>query len=165
MPEFGEAARLHLVETSPVLRARQQATLAAGGHAAHWHAAVEEVPDGPAIVLANEFFDALPLRQFVRTPRGWCERLIGLDAEGGLAFGLAAEPEPALRLAAPEGAVVEVAEASASIAARLAARFAAQRGVLLAIDYGHAGSGFGDTLQAVKRHAFVDVLAEPGEAD
>lgn len=165
VPAFGQAAQVHLVETSPVLRACQQATLAAGGHAAHWHADVADVPAGPAIVIANEFFDALPLRQFVRTPRGWCERLVGLDVAGGLAFGVAAEPEPALRMAAPEGAVVEVAEASAAIVQQLAARVGAQGGVLLAIDYGHAESGFGDTLQAVKRHAFVDALAGPGEAD
>jgi NADH dehydrogenase [ubiquinone] 1 alpha subcomplex assembly factor 7 len=165
VPAFLDAAQVHLVETSPMLRARQAATLETSGRQVAWHAAVEEVPDGPAIVVANEFFDALPLRQFVRTPRGWCERLVGLDAAGAPAFGLAAEPEPALRVPAPEGAVLEVAGTSARVMAALAARIAAQRGALLAIDYGHAGGGFGDTLQAVRRHAFVDVLADPGEAD
>ncbi len=165
VPAFLDAIQVHLVETSPVLRARQAATLEASGRAIAWHGAIEEVPEGPAIVVANEFFDALPLRQFVRSPRGWCERLVGLDEAGGLAFGLAAEPEPALRLSAPEGALLEVAGASAQVMGALAARIAAQGGAMLAIDYGHAGGGFGDTLQAVRRHAFVDVLAEPGEAD
>ncbi len=165
VPAFLDAAQVHLVETSPVLRERQAATLAGCGRPVAWHNAVEEVPEGPAIVLANEFFDALPVRQFVCTARGWCERLVGLDTAGALSFGLSAEPEPALRLTAPEGAVVEVADAGAGVIAALAARLCSSRGAVLAIDYGHAGAGFGDTLQAVRRHAFVDVLAEPGEAD
>lgn len=165
LPGFREAIDLHLVETSPVLRERQRAALAAGGTAATWHDAVETLPPGPMLVVANEFFDALPVRHYQRTERGWCERLVGLDAEGRLAFGLAGEPEPALTQAAPPGTVLEVAAVSAAIMATLAGRLAASGGAMLAFDYGHVASGFGETLQALKEHVFVDPLAEPGEAD
>nr|WP_256515204.1 class I SAM-dependent methyltransferase [Alsobacter ponti] len=165
LPAFRAALDVHLVETSPVLRERQRRTLAGANIEPTWHDDVSTLPAGPMLVVANEFFDALPLRQFVRTPRGWCERLVGLGADDRLAIGLSPEPEPALTLAAPEGAVLEVAEASAALMRRLAARIAREGGALLAIDYGHAASGLGDTLQAVKGHRFVDPLAEPGEAD
>ncbi|BBE72618.1 class I SAM-dependent methyltransferase [Oharaeibacter diazotrophicus] len=168
-PDFLAAADVHLVETSPHLRQVQAASLA-GLAAPTWHADVATLPPGPAIVVANEFFDALPIRQFVRAGGGWAERRVGLSDDGGLAFGLAAGTvDPALlppgAEAAPEGAVAEVNLAAEAIAARLAARIAAEGGALLAIDYGHAESGFGDTLQAVRRHAYADALAAPGEAD
>ncbi len=153
---------LHLVETSPVLRAAQEERL--GQAAATWHAEIGMLPEGPALVVANEFFDALPVRQFQRTERGWCERLVGLSGEG-LAFGLAAEPDPAIATAAPVGALLSVPGAALDLVRRLARRIAAGGGVLLAIDYGHVRPGFGDTLQAVAGHGFVDPLSRPGEAD
>ena len=170
-PAFLEAADLHLVETSPVLRDRQREAL---GEilpgAPSWHAAPETLPEGPALVVANEFFDALPIRQFPNTPRGWCERHVGLDTEGRLAFGLSPDPDPGVAslpafLAAPEGALIEVAPAAVALTAALARRLAVQGGALLAIDYGSTRPGHGDSLQAVKSHRFVDPLAEPGEAD
>ena len=81
VPAFGHAATVHLVETSPVLRERQERALAAIGPRLSWHDRLEEVPSGPALVIANEFLDALPIRQFVATERGWCERLVGLRDE------------------------------------------------------------------------------------
>ncbi len=96
VPAFRSAIAVHLVETSPVLRAAQAATLAAAGLEPRWHATLDTVPEGPMLVVANEFFDALPVRQFMRTPTGWHERLVGLVPAGRLAFGLAPEPEPAL---------------------------------------------------------------------
>ncbi|HEX2727344.1 MAG TPA: SAM-dependent methyltransferase, partial [Beijerinckiaceae bacterium] len=96
VPGFAQAVSVHLVETSPVLRARQQDTLAASGVPVAWHDRFADVPEGPAVVIANEFFDALPISQFVRTGRGWHERLVGLDADGQLAFGLASEPRAEL---------------------------------------------------------------------
>jgi len=164
-PAFLDAADLHLVETSPVLRARQQSALQAASSPVAWHESVSEVPEGPAIVIANEFFDALPVRQFVRTEGGWRERLVGLDDRSELAFGLAAEPEPRLTAVASLGAVLEWPEVALAIAEPLASRIARQGGAALVIDYGYKGPAFGDTLQAVQRHAFVDPLAEPGEAD
>jgi len=129
-----------------------------------WHGDLAEVPDGPAIVVANEFFDALPIRQFVGTERGWCERLVGLS-KGGLAFGLAPEPARDVPLPVRPGATLEWPAAGVALMDRLAARLAAQGGAALIIDYGHARSGFGDTLQAVREHAYADPLADPGEAD
>ena len=166
LPPFRAALDVHLVETSPVLRQAQERTLATAGCSARWHTGVDTLPDGPAIVLANEFFDALPIRQFVRTPRGWCERLVGLDARGeNLIFGLAGEADPRLTVAAAEGAVLEFNAAAQAIMAQLAVRIGARGGALLAIDYGSVRPGFGDTLQAVRGHSFTDVLAAPGEAD
>jgi NADH dehydrogenase [ubiquinone] 1 alpha subcomplex assembly factor 7 len=119
----------------------------------------------PVIVIANEFFDALPVRQFVRTGAGWRERLVGLGADGRLAFGLAAEPPAGLALPErPEGFVLEVSAEGMAIAGLIARHVASQGGAALAIDYGEAASA-GDTLQAVRAHGFVDPLAEPGEAD
>ncbi|MFG1464990.1 SAM-dependent methyltransferase [Xanthobacter sp. DSM 24535] len=172
MPAFGDAARIHLVEMSPVLRARQQATLSqvASAHPLSWHARLEDVPDGPVLVLANEFFDALPISQFIRSGGGWHERRIGLDPAGDLTFGV--DPHPArlvdrlarhVPLPHPPGVLLERLESPA--AAALATRLTTQDGAALVIDYGHAISGFGDTLQAIKAHAFVDPLATPGEAD
>ncbi|KAA2242364.1 class I SAM-dependent methyltransferase [Salinarimonas soli] len=163
LPAFLAAVRVHLVETSPALRARQGEALA--GVEVAWHERLEEVPEGPAIVVANEFFDALPVRQFVRAGGAWRERLVGLTDDGALAFGLAPEPERTIDRSGPEGAVLEWPAIGLDIARALAARLAAQGGAALAIDYGHLESGFGDTLQALRRHAPADPLADPGEAD
>ena len=95
LPDFRVAATVHLVETSPALRQRQHATLASSGAALAWHDRLEDVPAGPLLLVANEFFDALPIRQFVATERGWCERLVGLEGQR-LIFGLRPEPEQAL---------------------------------------------------------------------
>lgn len=167
LPALREAAQLHLVETSPVLRARQRETFArAGLPEPVWHATIDTLPDGPMIVIANEFFDALPIRAFERRGGRWHERLVGLDAGSALAFGLAAEPERALTRPAPEGAILEWPEIGAGIMDALARRFASSPGALLAIDYGHARpDALGDTFQALEGHAYVDPLAAPGEAD
>jgi NADH dehydrogenase [ubiquinone] 1 alpha subcomplex assembly factor 7 len=165
LPGFRNAISVHLVETSPVLRERQKKTLAASGVTPEWHDRIEQALEGPAITVANEFLDALPLDHFVRTAEGWRERLVGLDGEGRLAFGLASEPDTSLLFAAPVGSVLEQPVAALEAVAIVARHVAAEGGAGLFIDYGPARSGFGDTLQALKRHAFVDVLAEPGDAD
>ncbi len=167
LPAFGEAAQVHLVETSPALRARQAAALP--GITPSWHDCLEDVPDGPAIIIANEFFDALPISQFVRGAQGWHERRVGLGADGKLVFGLDPRPSPmgeALSRRfpdAPEAAVLEHLESGAEEA--LAARLAAQGGAALVIDYGPKASGLGDSFQAVRDHRFADPLEAPGEAD
>ncbi|MBZ9936445.1 class I SAM-dependent methyltransferase [Mesorhizobium sp. BR1-1-16] len=161
-PDFLAAARIALVETSPHLMAMQRARLA--GHDITFAARAEDLPDGPAIVIANEFFDALPIRQFVRVADGYAERMVGV-VDGRLAFGL--RPDAVIEGVMgdpPEGAVVEIAGPAAAVMATLAERIAALGGAVLAIDYGHDG-GFGDTLQAMRRHAFVASLDEPGSAD
>mgnify|MGYP001807856424 CR=1 FL=1 len=124
------------------------------------------LPDRPLLLLANEFLDALPIRQFVRAADGWHERVVGLDAECALAFGLAphtAADMPAVP--APEGAILETCPAAQAIVASLAERLVAQGGAALFVDYGPGRDGFGDTLQAVRSHGFADPLANPGEAD
>jgi NADH dehydrogenase [ubiquinone] 1 alpha subcomplex assembly factor 7 len=167
VPAFGTAASLHLVERSAALRAHQARALSR--QEPQWHEAFGEVPDGPAIVIANEFFDALPVHQFVATDAGWRERMVGLAEDGeGFALRLAPGPTPALTLLAAlavdrEG-VAEVCPAGLSLASEIAARVAAQGGVALAIDYGRC-SAIGDSLQALRDHRRHDPLADPGEAD
>lgn len=163
VPGFRAAVSVHLVETSPVLRQRQATALA--GCDPSWHDSVGAALSGPVILVANEFLDALPLDQYVMTSEGWRERLVGLDAAGDLAFGLAAEAEAALQLEAPAGATFEQPTIALDIVGEVARHIAAEGGAGLFIDYGSARSGLGDTLQAMKRHGFVDPLAEPGEAD
>lgn len=167
VPGFHAALRLHLVETSPVLRARQAAALSPFGPT--WHDRLADVPPGPMILLANEFFDALPIRQFARGDRGWGERMVGLDATGALAWVLDPRPgaalvPPPLR-AAPIGSVVEIHPAARSVMAEIGARLAAAPGAALILDYGHTGPAPGDTLQALERQAYADPLAAPGQAD
>jgi SAM-dependent MidA family methyltransferase len=170
LPDLVAAATLHLVETSPRLRDVQAQTLAGTPLSVAWHDRLDDVPPGYTLAVANEFFDALPVRQFVRTPDAWRERVVGLGADGGLAFGLgpgmlaACELPPRLR-EAPPGAILEVSPASIAVMQGLAGRVARHGGAVLAIDYGHAESGIGETLQAVRSHAFADPLATPGEAD
>ncbi|MGH1569688.1 class I SAM-dependent methyltransferase [Methylobacterium sp. P31] len=153
----------HLVETSPVLRAAQERALA--GTDAVWHEGIETLPEGPAVILANEFFDCLPVRQFERRPTGWHERQVGLGRQGGFAFGLSPDPSPGLDAEGPDGALLSVPGTGLALMRTLAQRLCAAGGVLLAIDYGHTRQGFGDTLQALSGHSSVDPLAAPGEAD
>lgn len=170
LPGFAEAAALHLVETSPALRDRQRDTLIEVTQI-DWHDRLADVPPGPTLAVANEFFDALPVRQFQRTADGWCERLVAEDAPGGgLGFVLSDRPDPIAALApgaaaAPPGSIVELCPAAQAIAGELAARVAEAGGAALVIDYGHIHPATGDTLQAVRRHGYADPLADPGEAD
>ncbi len=163
VPAFRDALSVHLVETSPVLREIQAATLA-GKAGPVWHDRVETALDGPVIVVANEFLDALPLDQFVMTERGWRERLVGQGAERALVFGLG-EGEAGPDFPAPLGSVFEQPAIALDIVSALSRHLAEAGGAALLIDYGSMRSGFGDTLQAMKGHAFVDPLTEPGEAD
>ncbi len=172
-PDFAAAARLHLVETSPALRARQAEALqaAAPGCAPAWHDDLATVPEGPLLLVANELFDALPVHQFQRIADGWRERVVGLVPDGTrLGFGLAM-PGPALALladahrAAPPGAIVELSPARLALAGEIARRVVRDGGAALIIDYGPAASAPGDSLQAVRDHAPADPLAEPGLAD
>lgn len=170
---FRAAARVHLVETSPVLRDRQRETLAAAHPAVQpqWWNDLSQVPTGPTLVIANEFFDALPIRQFLRGPEGWRERLVAWDQDAdALAFVLSgAQAEspliPPPLNAAPEGSLIEICPIGLRKGHTLAARLAAEGGAALIVDYGHDRSAPGDTLQAVKDHEYADVLADPGEAD
>ncbi|MCC0064570.1 MAG: SAM-dependent methyltransferase [Defluviimonas sp.] len=165
LPAMATAAEVHLVETSPALRKRQGETLA--GRAPVWHDSVAGLPEAPLFLVANEFFDALPIRQFQRQPAGWSERQVGLG-DGALRPGLApATSLPFLdrRLAdtAP-GEIVEICPALPAIAGEIGRRIATHGGVAIVIDYGGWRSR-GDTFQALKDHRPVDPFATPGEAD
>ncbi|MBT2188560.1 class I SAM-dependent methyltransferase [Sphingobium nicotianae] len=161
MGQAGLSPPVHFVETSPVLRARQGRAVPQ----ASWHESIDDLPDNrPLIIIANEFFDALPIRQYERTGRGWHERMVA-NGHFALGEGDCADAIPAQLADAPLGSIVERNPASEAIVARLGTRIAKQGGALLAIDYGYEGPATGDTLQAMQAHAFVDPLAEPGSRD
>jgi SAM-dependent MidA family methyltransferase len=168
-PELYEAMTVHLVETSERLTERQRQTLHRHAGKIAWHARHEDVPSGFTLLAANEFFDAIPMRQFVKTADGFRERLVGRGDDGELAFvGGAATldgPLPAGADRCPDGTVLEVSPARDAIMAAIAGRLRDAGGVALVIDYGHVVSGFGDTLQALRDHAYDPPLAHPGEAD
>lgn len=155
-PAFRTALRVHLVEQSPLLRARQRAKVSDAIH----HNTLADLPEGPAIVLANEFLDALPIRQFVFRNGGWRERWVDDEAfverPGG---------HPGLPEFAPEGAVQEVCEPALAVAGHLAARFLRAPGAALFLDYGPAESSFGASLQALRNSAPAPPLADPGGVD
>jgi NADH dehydrogenase [ubiquinone] 1 alpha subcomplex assembly factor 7 len=163
---FAGRISLALVETSPVLREAQKGTLRATEWPVQWCETVEDIPQGrPLILLANEFLDALPVRQLVRRGGTWRERCVGLDQDGHFAFVEGAVVAGNALPAVPEGAIIEARPATTPLLDALAAR--ARRAPLAAlfIDYGHVKSGIGDTLQAVCRHSYADPLADPGAAD
>lgn len=166
LPSFRAALEVHLVEASPILRQRQSEALA--GADATWHDAVGTLPEGPLFLVANEFFDALPIRQFLRDGGGWRERVIGLDDAGALTFGVTA-PAPVASIAhrlgdTRNGDIVEVCPAAIPIAGEIGRRIATHGGAALVVDYGGARS-LGDTFQAVMAHGYADPLAMPGLAD
>jgi NADH dehydrogenase [ubiquinone] 1 alpha subcomplex assembly factor 7 len=165
VPGFLQAARVVLVEASPHLRAVQARTLSS--HQPLWLDLVEDLPDRPTFLLANEFLDALPIRQFLRSGDGWRERVVGLK-DGKLAFGLSpplpsAPDGPAFREARPGDLVEHGAAAQVAVAAALRP-ILRHGGLALFVDYGGWRSK-GDTLQALRAHAPDDPLAHPGEAD
>jgi NADH dehydrogenase [ubiquinone] 1 alpha subcomplex assembly factor 7 len=166
VPGFHQGLRLHLVETGERLRAAQAARLA--DFEVKWHRALAEVPPGPLFLLANEFFDALPVHQLVATERGWVERQVALADDGRLGFALAERPSP-LGAELPDatpGAVAEVSPARTELARAIGGRIAEGGGLALLIDYGAwAEQPTGDTLQATRNHAPCDPLDAPGTAD
>lgn len=178
MAGFRQASRVHMIETSPLLCARQAEAIAhLTATPAVWHDSFHTLPDGPALMVANEFFDALPIRQFQRTDQGWNERHIDTDPDSGeLRFVCAGAPGPAAALLpaevrnaalaeAPVGAIAEACPAGIALAHAIGQRLAAQGGAALIVDYGPACSAAGESLQAVRRHQSQNVLDRPGDAD
>jgi SAM-dependent MidA family methyltransferase len=158
-----------MIEASPRLREIQRETLGEFTTKATWLDDLEDLPERPLLIVANEFFDALPIRQYQKRDGAWRERVIGLDGTGELAFGLGpgtvdADLLPSGSDRQPDETVVEVSPARAAAMAAVARRLRAG-GAGLFVDYGHLVPGFGDTFQAVRRHSFESVLANPGEAD
>jgi NADH dehydrogenase [ubiquinone] 1 alpha subcomplex assembly factor 7 len=166
---FRAAIVLHLVEISPALREIQERRLKGIDVPMLWHGTLEEVPGGPCIVIANEFVDALPVHQAIKQADGWHERVVDIDADANLCFGVAREPllhfETALPRAlrqSPQGSIFEWR--SDRVGLELGRRVRSN-GAALILDYGHIRYGMGDTLQAVAGHAYADLLNTPGEAD
>ena len=165
VPEFRAALDVTLIETSPPLAQMQYDALLTAGAPIAWKATFAEAPEGPAIVIGNEFLDALPVRQFERCGGDWRERVVRLDSAGELAFGVADKPEPYLNAEADEGAVIEVSGVAHRFMFELAARLARQGGAALFLDYGRSVTGVGDTLQALRAHRQVGPLTDPGDCD
>ena len=160
-PDFREAVEVTLVETSPKLAQIQHETLLSSGVAVTWAASFAETPPGPAILLANEFLDALPIRQFVRAAdSGWNERYVQDGAFIEVASQCAANP-----LACAPGDILEINEPAQQFCALSAARVLRDGGVAIFIDYGHSCSGTGDTLQALLAGKPADPLHDPGSRD
>ncbi|MSO96775.1 MAG: class I SAM-dependent methyltransferase [Rhodospirillaceae bacterium] len=164
---FAAAVQIHLVERSPALRNLQREKLK--DWAIRWAEDIADLPPGPSIVIANEFLDALPIRQFQRTPDGWAERVIELGPHDDFVFNTRAlgdAPVPiALAATAEIGAMFETSNVVAAFVTKASQRIASHGGAALLIDYGHTAQALGDTLQAVKQHTYHNVLEAPGSAD
>ncbi len=173
VPGFHDSLSLHLLETSPTLRERQADVLK--GWKPAWHddpSVFLESGGGPLIMVANEFLDALPIRQLQKEKGRWQERRIGIGAENTLVFGLG-PTDPALTAKIPDhlsemardGDIYEIAPARSAFMEALCEALRLRGGAALLIDYGHSSPGLGDTLQAIKNHGYVPVLEEPGQVD
>ena len=169
LPPLYQSLSVHLVEINPVLREKQRTTLA-GIREVNWHDSLEDVPPGPAVILANEYFDVLPIHQAVKRDEGWHERVVELSASGELMFGVAEAPIPRFEVllpplvrTAPVGALFEWRPDTTMM--KLATRLRDQGGAALIIDYGHVRSDVGDTFQAIARHSYADPLSNCGRAD
>ncbi len=170
-PALADGASFAIIETSPRLARLQKETLAPAAARIAWHEEIDTLPQRvPLLIVGNELFDALPVRQFVRVGNEWRERQVGIDEEGRLRFAAGAgllDPGllPEAALGAPPGAIIELAPARTALMSAIAARIAADGGAGLFVDYGYFEPGTGDTLQAVRRHRPEDPLESPGEAD
>lgn len=163
--QHGLDPQVHFVEGSAALKPLQLAAVPQ----AQWHHDLSSVPrDRPILLVANEFLDALPIRQLVKTPDGWRERMVGLE-DGRLVPLAGLQPMDALvpeeQHEAPDGAILESCPGAAAVVYEVAGRLVEQGGAALFIDYGHAEPRFGSTFQAVRAHRMVDPFATPGEAD
>ena len=162
---YGFAPKVHFVETSPALRALQSAAFPDCRH----HNDLSTLPtDAPLLIVANEFLDALPIQQLVRSAEGWRERMVGLNGDE-LVYVVGDAPvdhlvPPSWRKA-PQGTLIETSRASVAVVAEIALRLKEQGGAALIIDYGGRELSAGATLQALKAHKKVDPLKFPGEAD
>lgn len=167
-PQMSGSMCIAMVETSPRLVEKQKQKL--GRENVEWFKQFSDVPGGPLILVSNELFDAIPFRQFVKSNGRFVERLIALNEQDEFYFisgtgGIDEALLPAGHQTAPEGTIFEAAPARTALMQEIAQRIAISRGAALSIDYGHLQSGFGDTLQAMLKHAYDDVFAHPGEAD
>ncbi len=169
-PPLYQGLGVHLVETSARLQSVQKDTLSSHAGRVEWHSSFDTVPAGFTLLAANELFDAIPIRQFIKTPDGFRERMVVLDAQDQVAFGtgpagldkalLPVDPN-----VVPDGTVFEIAPARQAVMTTLCERLKNSGGTAVIIDYGSMVTGFGDTLQAVLDHDYDPPFDHPGEAD
>ncbi|AMC13419.1 class I SAM-dependent methyltransferase [Liberibacter crescens] len=168
-PALFNLLSVHLIEMSKRLIAIQKKVLSKYLSKIHWHNSVDYVPSGFVLLVANEFFDSIPIKQFVLTEKGIYERMVGLNNDNGLAFCLDNQEANCAILPDkkkwPLGKIFETSLIRQIVIKAIAQRLLCGGGVAVIIDYGHIVSGFGDTLQAVKEHRYDSPLAHPGEAD
>lgn len=169
--DFHESIEVHFIETSPTLTQIQQKLFhEMKGIRFFWHTHLAMLPEKPMLLVANELFDALPVRQYICTRQGWREKMVGIEA-GTLSFQLSPVETPATLMVAShypnaaEGAVVEYCPAGISMMEEIASRLRRHKGVALIVDYGYDKPGFMETIQAVKSHRYHPVLETPGDAD
>lgn len=170
VPAFTDACTLHLIETSPALRACQEAALS--DRAVHWHETLNTVPNGPALIIANEFFDALPIEQYLRSESDWQLRCVGIDATedrlcyvGSHQHKIDTSLLPNCADDSAIGSLFEICPSGLRLTEAIGDRIATDGIAALIIDYGHSQSGAGETLQAVRNHLPHDVLTDAGDAD
>ena len=169
VPAFLEAAEVQMIETSERLVEIQKQTLSEHENI-NWLKSIKEIPEQPTIVIANEFLDVLPIRQYIKTGNEWREHAVSINQQDELIWTLGAEliekdslPENAENQ--PDGAIFEISTIREAFIANTSEQLKANKGAALFIDYGHGKTAFGDTLQAMRAHGFADILSEPGLAD
>jgi SAM-dependent MidA family methyltransferase len=170
VPAFRNALVVHFVEISPALEKLQRQAFSNSDVPVNWHRSLDEVPEGRAIILANEFFDALPVQQAIMCADGWHERVVRIDGHDRLEFSNARDPIPLFDQMVPANVdrvkIGEIFEWRADhVALELGRRVVRSEGAALVIDYGYVESATGDTLQAVREHKFVNPLSDPGQVD
>ncbi len=165
VPGFLDRLTVYMVEPSPALAAIQRQPLAPSPCHLHWYERLEDVPPGPAVIIANEVIDALPVRQLFRRNGNWHERAVEIADDGLLRFGNASGIATGIAATAPEGSILEFRPDAETLIGAIAERSRIAPTVALFIDYGHERSGLGDTLQAVSRHGRSDPLIRAGETD
>lgn len=169
VPSFVEAAQVHMIETSEKLIAQQRENLSQYGQIS-WHKSLQDIPSQPTLLIANEFLDVLPVRQYVKTGNEWREHAIAVDENDNLVWtlGTGVLEKQSLPLEAdkePDGAVFEISTIREAFVANTAEHLKINSGIALFIDYGHTKSGFGDTAQALRAHGYTGILEAPGKAD
>ena len=169
-PDMFNALNVTMIEKSKRLAEVQAGALRTLPNKFKWLDDITNLPSNNTLIIANELFDALPMRQFIKNSQGWLERVVALDADDNLIFtagtgSLSKELLPLNAATAPDGSIFEYAPAREAFAQQLAEHIMLHGGAALLVDYGHAKSDLGDTLQAVRNHAYEDVFANPGQAD
>ena len=171
VPRLSAAINIHIVETSPSLQRRQKRNLKTLSFNIEWHENFQDVPAGPLILIANEMFDVLPIRQFVKSTSSWVERKVGCNGLGELAWVLDQSCLISDNLIPPQlmrsklGSTFELGKIAVDLVSNITRSVVKYGGAALIIDYGYLKSGVGDTLQAVKNHSYADILSEPGKSD